>query len=75
MKPKPDDRSNNVGRIQNNIDHTIQNYRSAKDMIEKTDDEKTKHALQEKNERRKTALNGMRSEIKDEADAQKNHLK
>lgn len=35
-KPKPDDRRDNVDKIQYNIDHTISNYRETEDLIEKT---------------------------------------
>lgn len=65
--PKPDDRSDNVDKIQFNINHTIQNMEAAEEMIEKTDDWKMKQDLEEKNDRRRDALNGMRSEIRDEA--------
>lgn len=34
-KPNPDDRRDNVEKIQFNIDNTIKNYRLAKEMIEK----------------------------------------
>lgn len=67
MKSKPDDRRDNVEKIQYNIDKTIQNYNLAEEMIAKTDDVNTKSSLEEKNERRLEALDGMRSEIKDEA--------
>ena len=70
-KPKPDDRSNNVERIQRNIDMTIHNMELADEMIEKTSDEKMKKELSEKNDRRRHALDGMRDEIKDEAKARK----
>lgn len=66
-KPKPDDRRDNVARIQNNIDHTIANYRETEDMIRNSVDEKQKRELKSKNERRETAINGMKKEIKDEA--------
>lgn len=66
-KPKPDDRRDNVDKIQDNIDNTIRNYRLAEDMIELTDDEKTKKDLQEKNKRRLESLEGMKEEIRDEA--------
>ncbi len=66
-KPKPDDRSDNVDRIQFNINHTIQNMEAADELIEKTDDRKMKKDLEEKNNRRRDALDGMREEIKDEA--------
>ncbi|GAA0078620.1 small acid-soluble spore protein Tlp [Clostridium sp. CTA-5] len=67
MYNKPDDRRNNVDRIQHNISNTIQNIHRADEMIEKTDDEKMKKTLSDKNDRREQALNGMRAEIKDEA--------
>lgn len=66
-KPKPDDRSDNVDRIQFNINHTIQNMEASDELIEKTDDKKMKKDLEEKNNRRRDALDGMREEIKDEA--------
>ncbi len=66
-KPKPDDRSDNVDRIQFNINHTIRNMEAADELIEKTDDRKMKKDLEEKNDRRRDALNGMREEIRDEA--------
>lgn len=66
-KPKPDDRSNNVDRIQFNIDHTIRNMEAADELIEKTDDRKMKEDLEEKNDKRRDALQGMREEIRDEA--------
>lgn len=71
MKPKPDDRRDNVKRIQRNINRTIQNMEAADEMIAKTDDPKMKKALTEKNERRRASLDGMRHEIRDEAEHQK----
>jgi len=73
MKHNPDDRSNNVERIQKNITNTIHNYELAEEVIAKTDDPKTKKTLMEKNDRRMDALQGMRKEIRDEAiDRRKN---
>lgn len=66
-RPNPDDRDDNAERIQRNIDMTIHNIEAAEEMIEKTSDEKMKKALMEKNERRRQALDGMRSEIREEA--------
>ena len=74
-KAKPDDRRDNVDKIQFNIDNTIENYREAKNMIEITDDEKSKKALLEKNKRRRESLENMRKEIRDEAIAKKNNYK
>ena len=67
MKHNPDDRRDNVDNIQHNINHTIQNMELAEEMIEKTDNEKTRKELKEKNNRRREALNSMRTEIRDEA--------
>lgn len=75
MKNKPDDRTDNVDRIQYNIDRTILNCELADEMIEKTDDIKMKQTLEEKNERREEALNNMRAEIRDEAIDKKNGYK
>lgn len=75
MKSKPDDRTDNVDRIQYNIDRTILNCELADEMIEKTDDTKMKQTLEEKNERREEALNNMRAEIRDEAIDKQNGYK
>lgn len=68
MKNNPDDRRDNVEKIQRNIDCTINNIRLAEEMTEKTSDEKAKKELEAKNERRLDALESMRHEIKDEAE-------
>lgn len=70
-KPKPDDRRDNVDKIQYNINKTIENYELAEEMIAKTSDEKTKKELKEKNKRRLQSLENMRKEIRDEAIAKK----
>lgn len=67
MKHNPDDRSDNVERIQSNINHTIQNIEEAEEAMALTDNPKTKHDLEEKNEKREEALSRMRVEIRDEA--------
>lgn len=67
MNPKPDDRRDNVEKIQKNINMTIHNMELADELIEKTSDDKVKKYLDEKNGRRKQALEGMKHEIKDEA--------
>ncbi|MBS5822690.1 MAG: small acid-soluble spore protein Tlp [Clostridium argentinense] len=75
MKNKPDDRRDNVDRIQQNISNTIENIHLANEMIEETSDENTKETLIEKNRRREKALDSMRSEIKDKAMAKENGYK
>lgn len=72
MKPNPDDRRDNVDRIQRNIDMTVGNIRRADDLIATTSDKNMKQTLNEKNRRREQALEGMRHEIKDEAKAAEN---
>ncbi len=67
MKNHPDDRSDNVEKIQNNIDNTLQNMEAAREMIDRTDNDKTKKDLKDKNKRRGEALESMRTEIQDEA--------
>ena len=74
-KPKPDDRRDNVEKIQVNISNTIQNHRETEEMIAKIDDEKMKKDLKEKNKRREQSLKGMREEIRDEAIARENEYK
>jgi small acid-soluble spore protein (thioredoxin-like protein) len=74
-KPKPDDRSDNVEKIQYAINHTISNYRETKDLINKTDDPEEKKRLMEKQKRRLQALEGQRKEIREEAIARDNNYK
>ena len=62
MKNNPDDRSNNVARIQQNIDNVLENINLANEMIPKTVE-----TLEERNEKRERDLKGLRKEIKDEA--------
>lgn len=75
MKSKPDDRTDNVERIQGNINHTVDNMRRADEMIEETSDDKMRKNLIAKNEKREDALNGMRGEIRDEAIAREKGYK
>jgi small acid-soluble spore protein (thioredoxin-like protein) len=74
-RPKPDDRRDNVERIQFNIDNTIRNYRETEDMLKITEDEKQKRELEEKNKRRALVLKGMKKEIRQEAIDRKNEYK
>lgn len=67
MKPNPDDRSDNVQKIQNTINNTMKSIHDAEDMIKATDNSNMKADLESKNARRKEALNSMIEEIKEEA--------
>ena len=75
MKNKPDDRSDNVDKIQRNISNTIENHELTDEAIAETDDENIKKDLTAKNERREQSLRGMRKEIKDEAIDKQNGYK
>lgn len=67
MKHNPDDRRDNVEKIQNNITNTIQNIELTEEAINLTDNPGVKKSLKAKNARREEALNSMRNEIRDEA--------
>jgi len=75
MGNKPDDRRDNVDKIQRNISNTIENFHLTEETIENSDDEKSKKVLEAKNDRREEAIDGMRSEIRDEAIDKKNGYK
>ena len=74
-KPNPDDRRDNVEKIQYKINHTISNYRETEDLIDEIDDPKAKQDLIEKNKRREMSLQNMRHEIRDEAIAKEKGYK
>ncbi|MBR7553155.1 small acid-soluble spore protein Tlp [Allobacillus sp. GCM10007491] len=61
----PDDRSDNVERLQENIQHTIQNFREAEASMETATDEE-KEQIRLKNERRKESIEAMREEVREE---------
>ncbi|WP_281887192.1 small acid-soluble spore protein Tlp [Paenibacillus sp. YYML68] len=72
---KPDNRADNVDRLQENINNTIENIEEAEDYLsehagEISDTEKQQ--IEGKNERRRESLEAFRSEIKDEALHQRN---
>ncbi|NLO47124.1 MAG: small acid-soluble spore protein Tlp [Clostridiales bacterium] len=75
MKRNPDDRRDNVDKIQRNIDSTMQNIRRTEEMLNNTSDDKMRKDLIDKNERREAAIDGLRHEIKDEADWQERKKK
>ncbi|AEH53414.1 MULTISPECIES: small acid-soluble spore protein Tlp [Heyndrickxia] len=66
-RPKPDDRSDNVEKLQNMIHNTIENMESAEESLAVTSDETQIQQIKEKNERRRESLEAMRTEVKDEA--------
>ncbi|AQS55310.1 small acid-soluble spore protein Tlp [Novibacillus thermophilus] len=71
---KPDDRSDNVEKLENMIGHTLDNMDDARDYLKAHSEElseEQKRQIRAKNERREQSIEGMRSEIKDEANDQK----
>ncbi|XNN70798.1 small acid-soluble spore protein Tlp [Bacillus pumilus] len=67
----PDDRSDNVEKLQDMIENTLDNIdESEAAMALSTDQEK--QMIKQKNENRKMSIDAMRSEIKDEEAARKN---
>lgn len=68
-KPKPDDRSDNVGKLQDMIHDTIENYREAEDYLKLHAEELTPEeieSIKEKNRHRLESIHNMREEIVDE---------
>jgi len=72
MNPKPDDRRDNVEKIQKHIDNTIHNMEITEDIISNTSDKKLKTELTDKNERREKSLVSMKNELLDETWAREN---
>ncbi|PFG06299.1 small acid-soluble spore protein Tlp [Bacillus sp. es.034] len=70
-KPNPDDRSDNVEKLQGMVQHTIENMDQAEKSMAYTDSEEQLQSIQAKNECRRESLEAFRNEIKDEA----NHTK
>jgi len=64
-KPKPDDRSDNVEKLQHMIHDTIENMEAAEETLVHSDG-LDKEQIEKKNKRRKEAIEGYRAEIKDE---------
>ncbi|MGM0750849.1 MAG: small acid-soluble spore protein Tlp [Bacillota bacterium] len=66
-KPNPDDRSDNVEKLQGMVQHTIENMEKAEESMAFTDSEEQLQSIKDKNERRRESLQAFRNEIKDEA--------
>ncbi len=67
---KPDNRADNVEKLQESVQNTIDNLEEAEDYLDEHADEispEEAEIIRQKNANRKESLKGMRSEIKDEA--------
>ncbi|WHY64587.1 MULTISPECIES: small acid-soluble spore protein Tlp [Bacillaceae] len=69
-KPNPDDRSDNVEKLQAMIQNTENNIEAAEESLALTDSETQRQEIEAKNERRRESIESFRSEIKDEANNQ-----
>ncbi|MDP4084606.1 MAG: small acid-soluble spore protein Tlp [Bacillota bacterium] len=74
-KPKPDDRSDNVEKLQSMIHNTEENISRAEETLEFSDSAEQRQNVEAKNQRRRESLEAMRSEVKDEANASENSFK
>lgn len=70
--PKPDDRSNNVERLETMVQNTIENMNEAEETMRLTDNDEERQRIAAKNERRNESIDAMRAEIKDESAAREN---
>lgn len=73
-KPNPDDRSDNVEKLQTMVQNTIENMREAEESLEFAN-EQDRSRITAKNERRKDSIDAMRAEIEDESQARENGYK
>lgn len=70
-RPKPDDRSDNVDRLQEQVVNTIENLEEAHDTLQNPDlSDEQRQTILEKNRRREEAIARKREEIKDEYEFQ-----
>lgn len=70
-RPNPDDRSDNVEKLQDMVQNTIENIEEAEETMQFASPEE-REQIREKNKRREEAIAAMRAEIKDEAAAREN---
>jgi len=67
---KPDNRKDNVKKLQEMLQNTEENFREAEDYLDEHADEispEERARIQEKNARRERSIAGFRNEIRDEA--------
>lgn len=66
---KPDDRSDNVQKLNTSIQNTIENFREGQDYLDEHADEITGEEIKQiekKNSKRLSAIEGFRAEVQDE---------
>lgn len=67
---KPDDRSDNVEKLREQVTNTIENIEASHETLQMDLPEEQKEAIREKNERRRDSIAGKRREISDEYEFQ-----
>ncbi|KAB7666436.1 small acid-soluble spore protein Tlp [Bacillus sp. B1-b2] len=70
-KSNPDDRLDNVEKLQDMVQNTLENIEKAEETMEFASSEE-KEMIKEKNSRREDSIHSFREEIKDEATDRKN---
>lgn len=70
-KSNPDDRSDNVEKLQDMVQNTIENIEKAEETLAFASGEE-KARIEQKNQRREESIQAFREEIKDEAGAREN---
>jgi len=70
-KPNPDDRSDNVEKLQTMVQNTMTNIEEAEEAGACSTEEE-RQRIQQKNHNREVSIEAMRSEIKDESEARQN---
>lgn len=72
--PKPDDRSDNVEKLQEMVQNTIENIEEAHESMQFASGEE-RERIEAKNARREESIAALREEIRDEAKARENGYK
>ncbi|MDQ0161857.1 small acid-soluble spore protein Tlp [Bacillus alveayuensis] len=70
-KPNPDDRSDNVEKLQDIVQNTLENMEEAEETMQFADREE-RERIRAKNHRREESIHALRQEIKDEAHDREN---
>ncbi|OEH92505.1 small acid-soluble spore protein Tlp [Bacillus solimangrovi] len=70
-RPNPDDRSDNVEKLQDAVQNTIENIEESHETMQFSSGEE-RAQIEAKNKRREESIAAMREEIQDEANAREN---
>ena len=70
MMAKPDDRSDNVEKLQGMIENTLENVSESKEALSESNAEERRR-IHDKNQRRMDSIKSFRAEIADEIEFQK----